>query len=82
MGPLSLSGRCGLRNNHLSVSGIEPQSSSPKPEAMPTELSRILFLNSMTIFNLFFSLLSLFLKNKSRLKRSRCCLCVCVSPPY
>jgi hypothetical protein len=28
----------------------------------------------------FFSLLSLFWKNKRRLMRSRCCLCVCVSP--
>jgi hypothetical protein len=39
---------------------------------------------------LFFSLLSLFWRNKSRLMRSRCsvcvcvcfCVCVCVSPPY
>jgi hypothetical protein len=40
-GPQSRSGRCGVDKNTLPLPGIEPWLSSPKPVAIPTELSRL-----------------------------------------
>jgi hypothetical protein len=39
--PKSRSGRCGEEEHLVTLPGIEPQPSNPKPAAMPSELSRI-----------------------------------------